>query len=390
MTDILVAHHNWRTGGETAFNLSLIRALCSLHYRVTVASVAPAKGPAGEELGSAGCVEGIYSLLPYYLDIGFVMQRLLLYRSVLRVLARASPSLVWIDTDLYKPLLGRGLAIVEYLHFPYEVLDTRYRALLPREERVIVEEYLARYRRGLLRLYNRLYSMLAGRLRRPIPFPREVTPVANSRYIARLVEYIHGSTPRVLHPPVEPLAPQDAAGRRRIVVSIGRLSPEKRYEVLLEAVGMSKSRPGVVLLGSMARHSRAYTGELIRLASRLGVDLKIVSNPSREEIARITASAMAYVHTTIGEHFGITVVEAMSTGLPVIVHKSGGPWIDIVEEGRYGLGYTTPEELADAIDNIISDPGLWGRLREASLERYKAFTPPAFTRSLEELLACIT
>jgi alpha-1,2-mannosyltransferase len=45
----------------------------------------------------------------------------------------------------------------------------------------------------------------------------------------------------------------------------------------------------------------------------------------------------------IGEHFGISVVEAMVSGLVPVVHSSGGPWLDILEQGKGGFGYNTPD-----------------------------------------------
>jgi glycosyltransferase involved in cell wall biosynthesis len=43
----------------------------------------------------------------------------------------------------------------------------------------------------------------------------------------------------------------------------------------------------------------------------------------------------------------------MARGLPVVVHRSGGAWTDLAEEGRYGLGYETAEEAVEALARLL-------------------------------------
>jgi hypothetical protein len=47
----------------------------------------------------------------------------------------------------------------------------------------------------------------------------------------------------------------------------------------------------------------------------------------------------------------------MMTPILPIVHKSGGPWIDILDEqqGSYGFSYSTPVEAAKYIDMLVTD-----------------------------------
>jgi glycosyltransferase involved in cell wall biosynthesis len=52
------------------------------------------------------------------------------------------------------------------------------------------------------------------------------------------------------------------------------------------------------------------------------------------------------------EHFGISVVEALASGLIPVIHKSGGAWSDIIEFGKYGIGYEMlePSHIAEKIN----------------------------------------
>ncbi|MGC8974509.1 MAG: glycosyltransferase family 1 protein, partial [Thermoproteus sp.] len=54
--------------------------------------------------------------------------------------------------------------------------------------------------------------------------------------------------------------------------------------------------------------------------------------------------------------------------LTPVVHKSGGAWTDLAEEGRYGLGYQTAEEAVEALAKTLTQPlGLDPREKVASL-----------------------
>jgi hypothetical protein len=49
----------------------------------------------------------------------------------------------------------------------------------------------------------------------------------------------------------------------------------------------------------------------------------------------------------------------MARGLPIVVHKSGGAWSDLLEEGKNGLGYETAEEGVAAVAKILTDSATW-------------------------------
>jgi glycosyltransferase involved in cell wall biosynthesis len=81
-----------------------------------------------------------------------------------------------------------------------------------------------------------------------------------------------------------------------------------------------------------------------------------------------------FLHATINEHWGIAVAEAMARGLPVAVHRSGGAWTDLAEEGRYGLGYETAEEAKEAVAKLLTDRRTWRFFSQRSLERASKLT----------------
>jgi len=75
------------------------------------------------------------------------------------------------------------------------------------------------------------------------------------------------------------------------------------------------------------------------------------------------------LHAKVDEPFGISVVEGMSVGAVPVVHKSGGSWTDIIEEGKYGYGYLTEEEAVESLYQALNNESL----RKEVKERAKLF-----------------
>jgi glycosyltransferase involved in cell wall biosynthesis len=88
----------------------------------------------------------------------------------------------------------------------------------------------------------------------------------------------------------------------------------------------------------------------------------------------------------VNEHWGVAVAEAMARGVPVVVHRSGGTWSDLVGEGSYGLGYTSAEEAAEALAKLLTNPGLWQYYSGRAVERVSGLTLDRFTERFSELL----
>jgi glycosyltransferase involved in cell wall biosynthesis len=150
----------------------------------------------------------------------------------------------------------------------------------------------------------------------------------------------------------------------------------------------------VIFGGAATPTLQAYYRRVWRLAEEAGLkvadsleakaDVYLVANAPRRVINEAMDRARAFLHATINEHWGIAVAEAMARGLPVVVHKSGGAWTDLAEEGRYGLGYETAEE---AVANLLTDGRARSLLSQRLLARISGFT---FKEYLERAIALLS
>ncbi len=155
-----------------------------------------------------------------------------------------------------------------------------------------------------------------------------------------------------------------------VVGSIGRLSPEKRYQDLIRAVGILV-REGVdarlVILGEGPERSR-----LEGLVEELGIKGMVMMPGYVEKARRCMRFFHVYAISSMREGLPVTALEAMQSGVPVVATAVGGV-VDVLDRGRTGLLVSSkdPKELAEGLKAIHRDAGLARKLAEAALERVR-------------------
>src|SRR5205085_8506216 len=127
-----------------------------------------------------------------------------------------------------------------------------------------------------------------------------------------------------------------------LVASVGRLEPERRFDVLLDAIAHVRSAAPnchFVIAGS-----GSLEAELKRRASVLGVEDVITWTGWVRDVHTVFMRSHLYVNTLPYEGFGMATAEAMGFALPVIATSSGAS-TELVEHGI--TGYLVPPEDAD-------------------------------------------
>jgi glycosyltransferase involved in cell wall biosynthesis len=248
-------------------------------------------------------------------------------------------------------------------------------ALLARGVRtVIVEQAPLPSESPLQRFFKRTLSRRAS------------AHVAVGERSARAVERAVGLPPgsvRTIHngvpdTQVEPL-PRIVDGP--VIGSLGRLSPEKGYDLALRALAEIPEAT-LVLVGDGEERAR-----LELLAQELGVAERVRFVGWVDEPRRYLAGFDVFVLASRTEGFPLAVVEAMLAGLPVVATDVGSV-SEAVQDGV--TGYLVPAEepraLADKLRAVLADPRLARRLGDAGrLRAREQFTAAAMARSFERL-----
>ncbi len=161
--------------------------------------------------------------------------------------------------------------------------------------------------------------------------------------------------------------PRAEPGEPRHFLYVGDAEPRKNLPLLLAAYARYHAAAGAGAL------------ELV-LAGRARATAPGVRVDARPDLGALLAHAAALVHPSLYEGFGLTPLEAMSVGVPVVAARSPG----IVETCADAALYVDPRDpagLAAEMGRVAGDPELRARLAAAGRERAAGFSWAASARA---------
>jgi len=238
--------------------------------------------------------------------------------------------------------------------------------------RDVREAFMKAYSIEKIRLRHYLQHFLA----RVFAFGR--LNLANSRYVSELLKEL-GIHAEVLYPPVDVeeiiTYTQTRLGKKSdSVIAVSRIGRGKNLELVSEVAKRVRDAQ-FYIVGHL--DDRVYYEEL---RSEAPSNVVIIPNAPRSKLYDILSEAKVLLHPAIHEQFGIAVVEGMAAGAVPVVHRSGGPWIDILEqkEGIYGYSYANPQEAAEKVQLALS--------AEKLIDRAKMFSTTRFRKRFAEII----
>ncbi|MFH2085351.1 MAG: glycosyltransferase [bacterium] len=176
------------------------------------------------------------------------------------------------------------------------------------------------------RWWGRVFMWIVGPFMRYFDFrsaERVNVWIANSQEVARRIEKFYRKKSTIVYPPVEMLDSrlQTPVSRGNYYLMISRIVGGKG---ILEAVRAFKK------LGLQLK----IVGEVVD--KRLGEKIDYMGRVDDAELAGLYAGAKGFVALARDEDFGMTVVESMLCGTPVLAYKAGG-YLESVVPGKTGV-----------------------------------------------------
>jgi glycosyltransferase involved in cell wall biosynthesis len=165
-----------------------------------------------------------------------------------------------------------------------------------------------------------------------------------------------------------------------VIIQVSRMEAWKGHMSLLEALARLPQTPHWIawIVGGAQRPSEvAYAARLKEKAQELGISCRLRFTGQRHDVARLLAAADFFCQPNFGpEPFGISFVEALYAGLPVITTAMGGA-LEIVD-GACGILLPPNDHavLASALQQLLTDPQMRKRLAGSAPHRARQLCDP--------------
>ena len=369
-------------GGGDFVMLNILQALSDAGYEVSLLTSNP-KGlyESAELFGkSIPAIEIIHVKVPDFLrhpyTIAYIARKVERFRN--------DPYDLYITSDdIPKQLVHkRGLC---YIHYPHAA---RFR----------FKEYIATKYEETLRgkLIWKLHKFLFPRHFLTFNPPQNWLLIANSIVTKKHTAKVFGVSDKnitLLNPPVSSIEinnrwKNNSVDKEDRAVCVGRFESKKKFKDVLYALAYLKGKLKLSLIG-FAGGNEAELAQFIK-DLKLENDVELLINTDRKTLIDRLIRAKAIVHPAPYEPFGIAVIEGMAAGcVPIVRRGFNGPWMEITQEGRYGLGFESIGELASMLKEVIEyyDSFNIKAIISRALEFDEAKFKQSFTDTLKNFIA---
>lgn len=231
--------------------------------------------------------------------------------------------------------------------------------------------------------WNGLTAPLARRLASRLAY-RVVTLTMRDRR-AYTTMYGAGNVTCIPNPvTLDGVTPSDLSAR--VVLSVGRLSRQKGFDLLLQAWSLTSCRKDGWELHIVGDgEEREAISDLI---ASMGAGSNVTLHPPTSDISAHYRNASIYVMASRFEGMPLVLIEAMAHGLPAVSFDCPTGPAEIIRDGASGL-IVAPGDvkaLAGAIDRLASSPATLHEMSATALSDSRGYSPGRFFSSWRELM----
>ncbi|MFN7728751.1 MAG: glycosyltransferase [Bdellovibrio sp.] len=256
----------------------------------------------------------------------------------------------------------KGARHISYIHSPmrylYDQFDTYFGPGTPLAHRLGMKAF-----RGYLTNWD-LHSN------------RNVdTMIANSSFVAERIRRIYGRPSQIIHPFVDLSDFRTLQGnppaKQNFDLVLSAFAPNKRIDLAVHAYNESGRSLKIVGSGQLERELKAAAGP----------NIEFLGNLSRSEVLQQLFEARALIFPGV-EDFGITPLEALAAGTPVVAYSKGGVLETLTPEPAEFFDEAAPESLAKALSRLESRSFEISRLHQQA----EKFSRTRFLTQMREMI----
>jgi glycosyltransferase involved in cell wall biosynthesis len=269
---------------------------------------------------------------------------------------------MWFARRILFPLAGKGVPTLYFCFEPPRFIYSDTSDIVARLGG------MGRMLRPAFALYRGLDHKMVGTAHRVLSNSPYGSRQIWEAYKRKAVVIEHGvdfATPTAKQ--VDDLRARYGLDGRVVAVTVNHLHPRKRIDLFLRSMHLAGRRvpnATALVVGDGPERERLYSlaGEL---GLEVGRDVVFTGAVPEEELPAHYSLGNVYVHTGREESFGLSVIEALRLGLPVVSVDEGGPRDTVQHELSGCLVAPTPEALGEAIAGLLSQPEIARRMGRA-------------------------
>jgi glycosyltransferase involved in cell wall biosynthesis len=150
------------------------------------------------------------------------------------------------------------------------------------------------------------------------------------------------------------------------LISVGRIEPRKNHVNLVRAYArLAEPRPPLLIVGQRDFEHDEPFAEVAKLG--LGNQITFLEQVADAELPALVRHARVFVHPSWAEGFGMPVLEALASGVPVVTSNTTA-LVEVAAGAALAVSPDDPKAIADAIEQLLFDASLRRKLATAGLE----------------------
>ncbi len=249
-----------------------------------------------------------------------------------------------------------------YCHSPMRYAWDNWHSYIDQYNMNPILKYLGRKRIHKIRMWDRLSAERVDKF------------IANSSTTQQRIEKYYRRNSEIIHPMIDFDSYEPSPKSKGYFLAVGRLTPYKKFDLIVETFNKLKLPIKIVGTGIQEKELREKANDNIEFTGFV----------SEEQLKKLYAEAEALIFPQL-EDFGITPLEAMASGRPVIAYKKGGA-LDTVVANKTGVFFNkqTPTQLKAAIEKFLANKS---KFKKANIRQHaKTFDVNFFERKMMDFL----
>lgn len=218
-----------------------------------------------------------------------------------------------------------------------------------------------------------------------------------SRYVGQQIEKVYGRHSRVLNPGIDleifnPFVKGSMMRRKYgidgepLLLTVSRLWPAKNVETAFKAFRMVLEKVPTALYVIVGDGPSKTELEGLAVKLRIKDRVRFVSDAEVENLAEFYAACDVFIFPALGEPWGLSLLEAMASGKPVVAANDGGPQ-EIISSERDGflVDPLDPNSYAEKILHLLTDHSLSQSIGEKAVMKARTYSWKKMAKNYSEI-----